>query len=389
MKTSHIARPAGCLLASGLFALLPLPAFGKYMRVETKDIPLERLLTNLTEVTKAAPADANALHQLARTHAIAYSRRLGDDDPVAAWSGWRGEDPEQPWFGYQPPHVPYHEVAATGDEKKIAAAKAHLAAAIEAYKKALAAKPDDNTIKLGFAWCQDQAGKKAEAITLYRAVAAKAWEVESKRGGGLGNFLYVETAGYLLPHLDPEKDAAEIARLEEGKKKLLSLPRAVTPLVVPVGADGGLDALVDRDARVRFDLDGSGRQLEWPWITRDAAWLVFDPTGAGRITSSIQMFGSRSFLLFCNDGYQALALLDDDRDGSVSGVELDGLALWNDRNSDGISDPGEVRSVAEHGISSLSTRSQRHSSGIPYSAAGVTFSGGITQPTFDLILRSQ
>ena len=121
----------------------------------------------------------------------------------------------------------------------------------------------------------------------------------------------------------------------------------------------------------------------------DAAWLVFDPKETGKITSSIQMFGSRSFLLFCSDGYEALSLLDDDRDGSIVGAELTGLALWNDRNSNGISDPGEVKPVADHGISALSARAQKHSSGMPYAPEGVTFKDGTTRPTYDLILTSK
>ena len=372
-----------------VFTILSLPAVGMYMRVETKDIPLERILANLTEKAEAEPADANVLHQLARTHAMAYSNKLGDADPVKTWVGWRGKQPEQPWFGYEPPHVPYNKVAETDDAEKAEAAKAHLATAIETYKKALAAKPDDNTIKLGLAWCQDQAGAKEEAIAGYREVATKAWEVESKRGGGLGNFLYVETGKYLKALLDETKDATEIADIEAKTKKLLSFPRAVTPLIVPVGEETELNALVDHEARVRFDLDGSGRQLEWPWITKDAAWLIFDPKGSGKITSSIQMFGSRSFLLFCSDGYEALSLLDDDRDGSITGTELKGLALWNDLNSDGVSDPGEVKSVADHGITSLSARGQKHGSGMPYAPEGVTFNNGSSRPTYDLILKSR
>ena len=381
------------LLAFSLLSaaiLLPLPAFGMYARVETKDIPLERLLAKLTEKAAAEPVDAKVLHQLARTHAIAYSAKLGEADPVKAWSGWQGKDPEQPWFGYEPPHVPYSKVAKTDDAEKLAAAKAHLATAITTYKKALAAKPDDTTIKLGLAWCQDQAGEKEAAIAAYRGVAAAAWKEESKSHGGLGNFLYVETVDYLIPLLAAEKDAAEIAEMEARKKKLLALPRAVTPLVIPV-TDGvnELGSLVDHDARVRFDLDGTGRQLEWPWITQDAAWLVFDPAGSGRITSSIQMFGSRSFLLFCTDGYEALALLDDNGDGSLRGSELDGLALWNDRDSDGKSGPGEVKPLASFGITALSTCREEHASGIPFCSTGVTFADGTTRPTYDLILQSK
>ena len=372
-----------------LTVLICLPAKGMYRQPELKDLPLERLLTNLTERAKAEPANGEILHQLARTHAMAYASKLEDVDPVKTYSGWGGEQAEQLWFGFQPPHVPYSRLVKAGDDKGAEIAKAHLALAIETYGKALAAKPTDTTIKLGLAWCQDQSGESATAIKLYREVAASAWETEIKQGGGLGNFVYVETVGYLLPLLDPAKDAAEIALINERKEKLLALPRAVTPLVIPVGQHDDLPALVNPAASVRFDLDGSGRQLDWPWITNSAAWLVFDPQHSGKITSSIQMFGSRSFLLFCRDGYEALALLDNNRDGVLSGPELDGLALWRDGNSDGLSDPGEVRPIESYGIVSLSTRGQVHQSGIPFCPTGVTYQDGTIRPTYDLILESK
>lgn len=368
-----------------LLGSLSQPLSAMYMPVEIRNIPIRRLIENLSEKAKADPSNPETLHQLARVHAIAYSSKLDD----AALVEVTEKTPDKPWFGNSPPHVPHRQITETTEEPKLEAAKAHLAAAIANYKMALAAKPGDATILLGLAWCQDQAGEKQAAIAGYRKVAAAAWEEESTSTGGLGNFRYVETADYLIPLLDKDKDAAEIKELTARKETLLALPRMVTPIIVPVGDDAvNLDALVDQNARVRFDLDGTGRQLEWPWITTNAAWLVFDPQQTGKITSSVQMFGSRSFLLFCADGYEALSLLDDDADSSISGFELSGLALWRDLNSNGVSDPGEVKPVFEYGISSLSTKCQTHPSGIPYSAEGVTLTNGGSHPTYDLILKS-
>ena len=215
------------LLIATLLISLSNVASARYARVETQDVPVERILANLTEQIKAEPENVELLHHLARTHAIAYSNKLGDADTVKAWTGWgRGKKgPARPWFGYQPPHVPYNQVKPTEDEDKQAAAKAHLAAAIATYKKAIAAKPDDTKLKLGLAWCQDQAGEKEAALEGYRAVAAAAWETESKRRGGLGNFVYVETGKYIKALLDADKDAEEIADIDPKTKKLLSLPR--------------------------------------------------------------------------------------------------------------------------------------------------------------------
>ena len=141
---------------------------------------------------------------------------------------------------------------------------------------------------------------------------------------------------------------------------------------------------------MRFDADGSGLQKSWTWITPDAGWLVFDPQQTGQITSALQMFGNVSFWLFWDNGYQALASLDDNGDGVLSGAELKGLAIWQDANRNGRCEPGEVRPLAAYGIVSLSCR-HRVTAGENNVAAvsgdGVRFTDGKTRPTYDVILE--
>ena len=49
------------------------------------------------------------------------------------------------------------------------------------------------------------------------------------------------------------------------------------------------------------------------------------------------------------NGFEALGSLDTDRDGELRGSELDPLALWFDRDRDGVAQPGEVTSIVEAG----------------------------------------
>jgi hypothetical protein len=68
-----------------------------------------------------------------------------------------------------------------------------------------------------------------------------------------------------------------------------------------------------------------------------------------------QLFGSVTWWMFWPDGWRALAALDDDGDGWLSGAELDGIAVWRDRNQNGVSDPGEVVPAADAGIVRIAT----------------------------------
>ncbi|MFO0804154.1 MAG: hypothetical protein U0791_13655, partial [Gemmataceae bacterium] len=193
-----------------------------------------------------------------------------------------------------------------------------------------------------------------------------------------------------VPLLDKVKDKGEIATLDDRMAQLRKLPRAVTPVAIPL-EDGLIAAdLEDRNARVAFDADGSGLQRKWTWINSRAAWLVHDPKHTGKIDSALQMFGGVTFWLFWETGYDAMAALDDNRDGILSGQELDGLALWHDTNTNGLCEPGEVKSVSAYGIMSLSCKFERdhnHPDRVAYSRAGATFKNGHTRPTFDLVLH--
>jgi hypothetical protein len=198
-----------------------------------------------------------------------------------------------------------------------------------------------------------------------------------------------EAARYLIPLLDPEADAAEVKILRDRVSQLERLPRAITPIAIPLRA--GLDALdiTDATAIVHFDADGSGLARPWTWITPDAGWLVYDAHGSGRIKSALQLFGSVTFWAFWDHGYQALRALDDDGDDRLAGRELDGLAIWRDANSNGLSEPGEVRSLPSWGVIAISCAFEfdaSHPDEIAFSPGGVTFDDGTTRATFDIVL---
>ena len=348
------------------------------------DVPLGRLIENAETRVEAEPENVERLHQLARLHGMAYARKLGPDAKVKAEKA----KPDQAFFyDGRVPYVGYLKPA-DDDAQKQAAAK-HLARAIEVYARALKLGPKNWPVRLGHAWCLSQDPSKAkEAKAALRGIVKDAWTTEGKaKYGDLDEFVTCEAIRYLKPLLNPKADAEELADLDAKAKQLNALPRPVTPIALPLEAGLGPEALLDREARVRFDLDGSGRQLAWQWITPRAAWLVWDPRGRGLVTSATQLFGSRSFTLFQADGYTALALLDDDGDGWLRGRELAGLALWRDANRDGVSDPGEVLPLAAWRVTGLACAGETHASGIPWSPAGVELADGSVRPSFDLVLE--
>jgi tetratricopeptide (TPR) repeat protein len=358
-----------------------------YIRVETERVPVARLVENLEAQLAKAPDNPQLHVNLARLHGMAWALKT-EEVPAAIGPSQQLE----PWYGYEPYLIPYGRDVVKGSAGERAAVQAHLDKALEHYQRALELSPDSLLGNLGYGWLRQQAGDKQLAIEHYRRVIAKAWPSEKEKGlaGPGARFFTNEAAGYLIPLLDPERDASEIRELRSMQAHFEGRPRAITPLAVPLSDDLPASAIHDRRARVLFDADGSGIRREWSWIGREAGWLVYDFDGRGEIASSLQLFGNVSFWLFWKNGYDALSALDDDGNGAIEGLELRGLGIWRDGNRNGISDRGEVLSLASHGIASLSCDYEERD-GIEFAAIsvdGVRMHDGRTRSTYDVILRS-
>jgi tetratricopeptide (TPR) repeat protein len=374
-------------LVAGALALLlasaPLPAI--YMRMETEDVPIDQLVANLERELKTDPANVQTLINLARLHAMSYALKV-DDFPGTRLKPGQPEVPAYPPGSSQIPGVvrpaPSSEIAAR--------AARHLKDAIRHYEAALKLAPDNMTARLGHGWVLQQFGDTQGAIKEYRLVIEQAWPSEQKIKALMPSqrLFTQEAAEYLVPLLDKARDAAEIADLRAKQSDIAGRPRAITPIAIPLTDDLPAHSIVDRLARVRFDADGSGPR-EWSWITPAAGWLVYDAEDRGSITSALQWFGNVTFWLFWSNGYEPMRALDDNGDGELSGLELRRLAIWHDRNRDGVSDAGEVRPLAAHGIVALSC-TYVDGDGAHFAAlspAGVRLSDGSRRATYDVILR--
>jgi hypothetical protein len=357
-----------------------------FMLVQVQQVPVERLVANLEAAVKKDPKNVEAVINLARVHAMAYALKTGTA-PVVKDHEERG-----PWFGYTPRIIPFSKVQQADDNARQKAARSHLSKAVLGFREAVKLAPDNMVARLGLAWTLDQFGEKSAAIKQYRALIEDAWKNEQNLPSLPlnGETVVTEATEYLIPLLNPEKDQEEISRLRERAARLRRLPRPITPVVVPLRDGLGARDIEDGNASVTFDTDGSGLKRNWTWITKDAGWLVYDPKSQRQVTSGLQLFGNVTFWLFWKTGYHALAALDDNRDGVLTGNELVGLAIWQDSHHPGVCDPGEVKPLSEHGIVAVSCRFERdpsHPDQIVFSPEGVTFRDGTTRPTFDIILK--
>jgi hypothetical protein len=377
----------GRLVLAAVVGVLCIHALqARYIRPEIEQVPVGRLVENLEKAITDNPKDANLRYNLARVHGMAYALKI-EEVPV------NKRTPGAAWFGYEAKYVPF-ELQPTKDQAKFDAAIKHLRQAMKRYEETIQIAPDHHAARLGLAWTTEQGGDKKRAVELYRDVIERGWAKERALTHGPlgGHYITAEAADYLIPLLDAKKDATEIADLKERKEKLNKLPRPVTPIAIPMRPGLAAKDLLDANAKLAFDVDGSGLDRRWTWITPNAGWLVYDPQGKGDITSGLQLMGNATFGLRWQHGYEPLAALDDNRDGSLRGDELKHLAVWCDRNGDGRVQPGEMQSLDDLGIIAISCRSDRNEAtrDAPlWSPDGITFRDGSTRPSFDLILQQR
>lgn len=358
-------------------------ASAEYALPEIELVPVERIVANLERQAQQlgdapkATDYARIRAQIARVYALAYAQGAARLQ-VDAESGVLFEGPG--WV----PAIPQPADNASADR----APEWYLRMAGLHYAAVTIIDTTDMRSRLGHAWVFERQGNTVAAIDLYREVLVTSWpedkDIESLEYGARP--LSQEAALRLIDLLDPQEDAAEISELQRRSAQLDNIGRWITPIVIPLEDEVEFESLIDPTAAVTFDLDGAGRDSRWRWITPRAAWLVWDPTGEGRIESGLQLFGSVTFWLFWENGYDALASLDDDGDGQVAGPERQGLALWRDADGDGRSDPGEVRPLEDWGVVALSTARSTHPLGFPYNPEGVILEDGRRRASYDWIL---
>jgi len=136
---------------------------------------------------------------------------------------------------------------------------------------------------------------------------------------------------------------------------------AITPMVLDLDGYGIKTTTVQNG--VTFDLDNDGKVEKSAWVARGDGLLVRDINGDGIINNGGELFGSGTVLANgskAKDGYEAMRALDSNNDGALNSADtaFSQLGVWLDSNGNGRTEAGEVVSLNDLGISSLSLSSQ-------------------------------
>jgi len=132
---------------------------------------------------------------------------------------------------------------------------------------------------------------------------------------------------------------------------------SVTPIVLDLDGNGIQTTTLQNG--VTFDIDNNGSLDKTAWVGRGDGLLVRDLNGDGLINNGGELFGSGTVLpdgSKAADGYVAMRAMDTNLDGILDANDagFSKLMLWMDQNGDGITNKGELHSLGDMGISSLS-----------------------------------
>jgi hypothetical protein len=139
----------------------------------------------------------------------------------------------------------------------------------------------------------------------------------------------------------------------------------IGPVVLDLSGQGirinGLGA-----SHATFDANGDGVPNRIAWTTPDEGLLVYDANGSGTVDQTSEL-ALRQWTPGAQTDLQGLRSFDTNHDGKLDAGDKDfgSFDVWQDTNGNGISDPGELHSLVDAGVSSISLASDGVQSHLP------------------------
>ena len=131
----------------------------------------------------------------------------------------------------------------------------------------------------------------------------------------------------------------------------------LTPFVPPVALDLNQDGHISY-AHTAVDVDGNGLTHTTAWTSREDGVLIWDKYHDGRVHDSTQ-YAFAQYLAGAKTDLEGLKAFDTNANGKLDKGDAiwNEMRVWQDLNRNGVSDAGEVKTLAQWGIASIDLNS--------------------------------
>jgi len=127
------------------------------------------------------------------------------------------------------------------------------------------------------------------------------------------------------------------------------------PLVLDLDGNG-VNLTPVSDYAPALDMNVDGFLVHTGWVSGSDGILVYDKNGNGAVDNATEIFGGPDA-----NGYASLGQYDLNNDGVIDSNDaiFSQLQVWRDLNGNAVVDPGELESLADAGIASISLQNQK------------------------------
>jgi hypothetical protein len=124
----------------------------------------------------------------------------------------------------------------------------------------------------------------------------------------------------------------------------------VSPLVLDLN-NNGIETTALYETKVFFDIDADGFAEKVGWVKPTEGLLAIDTNNNGKIDDITELFGDDK-----QPAFDKLRRFDSNHDGKINASDADysKLLVWQDLNTDGRTDSGELKTLQEAGVKEIS-----------------------------------